>query len=168
MHSLAWAYFTQPDKPVYLGESYDWNHERFTGVARLRLTGDALWKLEGFLYPEMMFINAAAMADWPRGEALARQSGPEWHWELLREARPAGKIFLMRRTLCDCDQVSISAAARKHAALRGINRYYRVADEKPAKVRLLRHLEPLAKSFCRLLPMPWQHAGTRIWYRMAR
>src|SRR5207248_2679714 len=72
MHSLAWAYFTQADKPVYLGESYDWSHDRFTGVARLRLTGDALWKMEGFLYPEMMFINTAAIAEWPRGETIAK------------------------------------------------------------------------------------------------
>ena len=67
LDSAAWACLQNPEKCVYLGEAMEWRGEAFVGVARMRLTGDLLWKMEGYLYPEMLFINPRALAAWPDG-----------------------------------------------------------------------------------------------------
>ena len=164
LDSLAWCYLTAPDKAVYLGEAMEWRGERYTGIARMRLTGDMLWKLEGFLYPELMFLNPRALADWPEGRRRALEAGAEWRWELLRAARQHGQVLLSHRTLADCDSRHVGAAARRA----GMFDYYSVATEKSVKVRLLRRVEPVVKRAARILPMKWQDAGTRIWYHFAR
>jgi hypothetical protein len=164
LDSLAWCHLTAPDKSVYLGEAMEWRGERYTGVARMRLTGDLLWKLDGFLHPEIMFINAPALAAWPEGERRGLEAGDEWRWELLRAARQHGHVLLSHRTLADCDtQWGVRSGLRA-----GMFDYYSAATERTVKVRLLRRVEPAVKRAARVLPMKWQDAGTRLWYHIAR
>ena len=167
LDSAAWAYFREPNTPVHLGEAMEWRGDHFLGVARLRLTGDDLWKIEGFLYPEQMFIVPAALDAWPEGLSMAT-SGPDWHWMLAREARRAGRLFLTRRTLADCDRLLIAGVDRRQAARSGMFMYYDVNNDKRVHVRLLRRIEPVIKNTARILPLQWQHAGTRMWYRLSR
>lgn len=166
--SLAWAWNTMPGKVVYLGEVFNQLSAQRWDVSRLRLTGDGLWKLEGFLYPEMMFICPARLAAWPGGAELVNAAGGTWRWELLREARAQDKLALPRRNLAECEQDAISLATRRHALQQGMAAYYTCADDKRAKVRLLRRFEPIARAMCRLLPLSIQHMGTRLWYKLAR
>ncbi|HZL33741.1 MAG TPA: glycosyltransferase family 1 protein [Tepidisphaeraceae bacterium] len=166
--SLAWAYLEDSARAVYLGEAFDSRGEQFTGIARMRLTGDQLWKLDGFLYPELVFLNPHALSQWPRGIERATQGGQEWRWELLREARSTGRLFMTRRTLADCDRASLPAGAGKQAARAGMFDYYSAATENVARVRLLRRGEGAIKRAARLLPMKWQDRGTRLWYYVAR
>lgn len=166
--SLAWGWSALGRKAVYLGEVYDRHSPQRLDVGRLRLTGDGLWKLEGFLYPEMMFICPSELAGWSEGNDLVAKSGGDWRWELLREARTHDRLALLRRNLAECEQESISLASRRHALQHGMSAYYYCTDDKRAKVRLLRRFEPLARALCRLLPLNIQHMGTRLWYRLAR
>lgn len=168
MDSVAWGYLHDPTKPVLLGEAMDWNGEQFVGTARMRLTGDGLWKMEGFLYPELLFINPAALADWPAGHARATGGGDEWRWDLLREARHCGRLLLLRRTIADTDRQTIPAQMNRQAARSGMYAYHDATNERNVKVRLLRRMEPVIKRAARILPLKWQDAGTRLWYHMAR
>ena len=167
MTSIAWGALAEPDKAIYLGESMQWRGDQFLGITRMRLTGDGLWKMEGYLYPETMFFNPRIMAQWPQGLQRATE-GDEWRWELLREARHAGKLMMLRRTLADCDQGTISAQTNRKAAKAGMFDYYNVTNERSVKVRLMRRVEPVIKRAARTLPMKWQDAGTRLWYHLAR
>ena len=169
LDSLAWGYLQEPDMPVQLGEAMEWSGEQFVGTARLRLTGDGLWKMEGYLYPELLFINPRALEAWPDGlnKALAG-GGDEWRWELLREARREGRVFISRRTIVDTDQLIIGPRVNRTAAKAGMFHYYNVDSERSVKVRLLRRMEPIVKRAARVLPLKWQDAGTRLWYHLAR
>ncbi len=169
LDSLTWSYLMAPDKAVYLGECYQWRGEHFVGVSRLRLTGDGLWKMEGFLYPEALFFNPRVLAQWPAGmKRMAEEGVEDWRWELLREARYAGQLFLSRRTLADCDQATLGPNAGKQAARVGMFHYYNVSSERSVKVKLMRRVEPVIKRAARVLPMKWQDAGTRLWYHLSR
>lgn len=168
LDSLAWGYLQEPDKAVHLGEAMEWRGEGFVGIARMRLTGDGLWKLEGYLYPELLFINPRALAAWPEGRQRAADAGEEWRWDLLRDARRSDRLFMSRRTLADCDQLAIAPRANRHAAKVGMFDYYNAANERSVKVRLLRRVEPVVKRAARVLPMKWQDAGTRLWYHFSR
>ena len=86
---------------------------------------------------------------------------------MLREARHEGQLFLLRRTIADTDQQIIGPRANRHAAKAGMYRYYNAASERSVKVRLLRHCEPAIKRAARALPIKWQDAGTRLWYRLS-
>lgn len=167
LDSAAWAYFQEPNTPVHLGEAMEWRGDHFVGVARLRLTGDDLWKIEGFLYPEQMFLLPAALVNWPEGLSLAT-SGGDWRWALAREARRAGKLMLTRRTLADCDRNLLASDQRREAVKAGMFLYYDTSSDNSVHVRLLRRVEPIIKQSARILPLRWQHAGTRIWYRLSR
>ncbi len=140
LDSVAWGFLQDPGKPVFLGESMDWNGPRFVGAARLRLTGDGLWKMEGYLYPELLFINPQILAAWPEGLKKALDGGDEWRWELLREARRVDRLFLLRRTLADTDQLLIGPRANRDAAKAGMFRYYNADNERRVKVRMLRRV----------------------------
>ncbi|HEX4794514.1 MAG TPA: glycosyltransferase family 1 protein [Humisphaera sp.] len=167
MTSLAWGYLQDSDKAAYLGESMQFRGDHFMGICRMRLTGDDLWKIEGYLYPETLFFNPRVMEQWPAG--LSRASdGSEWRWELLREARHAGRLLMLRRTLADCDTASITTEANRQAAKAGMFDYYSATSERSVKVRLMRRIEPVIKRAARVLPMKWQDAGTRLWYHLAR
>ncbi|HET6249252.1 MAG TPA: glycosyltransferase family 1 protein [Tepidisphaeraceae bacterium] len=169
LDSLAWGYLQEPDMPVQLGEAMEWSGEQFVGTARLRLTGDGLWKMEGYLYPELLFVNRRALEAWPAGLNKALAGGGEaWRWDLLREARREGRVFLSRRTLVDTDQLVIGPRANRSAAKAGMFHYYNVDSERSVKVRLLRRMEPVVKRAARVLPLKWQDAGTRLWYHLAR
>ncbi|MDB5288794.1 MAG: glycosyl transferase, group 1 [Phycisphaerales bacterium] len=168
LDSIAWGYLQEPDKAVHLGEAMEWRGEAFTGTARMRLTGDGLWKLEGYLYPELLFLNVHAMDAWPEGCRRAAEAGEEWRWELLREARRNDRLFMSRRTLADCDQLIIGPRANRQAAKVGMFDYYNAANERSVKVRLLRRVEPVVKRAARVLPLKWQDAGTRLWYHFSR
>jgi hypothetical protein len=133
----------------------------------MRLTGDGLWKMEGYLYPETLFFNPSAMREWPQGVQRAID-GLEWRWEVVREARYRGKLMMLRRTLADCDQSTISTQATKQASRAGMFDYYNAASERSVKVRLMRRVEPVIKRAARVLPLKWQDAGTRLWYHLAR
>lgn len=165
--SLAWGYLVEPDKAIYLGECMQWRGDHFVGISRLRLTGDGLWKVEGYLYPDLIFFNVRAMRDWTPGLARAAD-GPEWRWEVVREARHGGRLMMLQRTLADCDVSTISAQANRQAARAGMFDYYNAASERSVKVRLMRRAEPIIKRAARVLPMKWQDAGTRLWYHLAR
>jgi glycosyltransferase involved in cell wall biosynthesis len=168
LDSLAWGYLTDPGKPVLLGEAMEWNGPNFVGIARLRLTGDSLWKIEGYLYPELLFINPRALSAWPGGLQKALEGGDEWRWELLREARREGHLLLTRRTIADADQMMIGPRASRHAAKAGMFDYYNADSERSVKVRLMRRVEPVIKKAARLLPLKWQDRGTRLWYYFSR
>ncbi|HSV16507.1 MAG TPA: glycosyltransferase family 1 protein, partial [Tepidisphaeraceae bacterium] len=168
LDSAAWAYLEAPDKPVQLGEAMAWRGPQFVDIARFRLTGDGLWKLEGFLFTEMMFIAPAAMDAWTEGKQAIRDAGAEWRWELLRAAHSADRLFLTRRTLGDCDQHAVTAYAQAVASYAGINQYHTVATNQVARVRLLRYVEPGIKRAASVLPRKWQDAGTRLWYHLSR
>jgi len=167
MTSLAAGHLVEPDKAVYLGECMQWRGDHFLNICRMRLTGDQLWKMEGYLYPETLFFNPAAMREWPQGVQRATD-GLEWRWELVREARYRGKLMMLRRTLADCDQSTISAQANKQASRAGMFDYYNAASERSVKIRLMRRVEPVIKRAARVLPLKWQDAGTRLWYHLAR
>lgn len=179
--SLAWAWLEDPHRALYLGEAFEFRRDQFTGVARLRLTGDQLWKMEGFLYPEMLFLNYTQMSCW--GATAIQKTGNDdptalclapaldaarWRWELLRKARHSQQLFMMRRTLADCDRAALPAGAVREATRAGMFDYYHVASENPVKVGLLRRAESLVKRAARVLPMKWQDRGTRFWYYFAR
>jgi hypothetical protein len=168
LDSAAWGYLDAPDKAVYFGEVMAWRGPQFVDVARFRLTGDGLWKLEGFLFPEMMFLAPAAMDAWPEGKQVMRSAGAEWRWELLRAAHSANRLFLTRRTLGDCDHHAVAAYAQAVATQAGINQFHNVATNQVARVRLLRYVEPGIKRAASVLPRKWQDAGTRLWYHLSR
>jgi hypothetical protein len=168
LDSLAWAYLSEPNQPVQLGESMEWHGPQFVGTARLRLTGDGLWKIEGYLYPELLFINPRALELWPEGLQRALEGGDEWRWELLRLARRDGRLMLSRRTIADTDQLIVGPRANRDAARVGMFDYYNASSERSVKVRLLRRVEPIVKRAAGILPRKWQDAGTRLWYHLAR
>ncbi len=128
-------------------------------ISRLRRTGDDLWNLQSHLYPPMFWLSP---------DALQQAVGGDWRWRLLRRLRHRGRLTIVRRILAEVDAAGEPLWRRAMAIVRGQRRYYRVADERLQPVPPLRYLEPLAKSLSRLLPLTWQHAGTRLWYCLAR
>lgn len=168
LDSVAWGYLYEPDKPIHLAEAMEWHGKQFVGISRLRLTGDGLWKLEGYLYPEMMYINPRLLDLWPEGVAAVEQGQAEWRWELLRLARSRGKLLLSRRTVADTDRAILGPHAKRRAAKAGMFDYYGAQSEASVKVKLLRRVQPLVKRASLVLPLRWQDAGTRLWYHLAR
>ena len=142
---------------------------RYASVARLRLTGDDLWKLDGLLYPEMLGLAPAALREWPAGEDIVRGQGPHWRWKLtVPLSARSGNWSLLRRTLADCTPGTLGQFASIDALRGGMLRFYRRCDEQPIRVRPLRRLESKARLASQLLPTRIQHLGTRLWYRLAR
>jgi hypothetical protein len=168
LDSVAGSWRGAPSCAVHLGEAATWNGPDYAGVAHLQLTGDGLWKLRGLLYPEMVVIAPAALARWRAGAELVRRGGRDWRWDLICAARRDGQLTLTRRTLADCDPRSLGRWARWRAWRSGMFRYYRDSDGLVARVRMLRHFEQSARRASQFLPMPLQHMGTRVWYRLAR
>lgn len=168
MDSLLWGFTTAPDKSIYLGEAMEWQADHFLRIARMRLTGDGLWKMEGFLFPEILFINVSSFSNW-RQDADSLASDPiEWRWDLLRTARTEQQLFLLRRTLADCDLNSVGVLARYHAVRAGMYRFYSVEHDRRVKIGALRRVQPVVKSLASILPQRWQDRGTRVWYSLIR
>jgi hypothetical protein len=167
LDSLAWGSFAAPDKPILLGESMDWKSGAFLGIARLRVVADELWRFDAYLYPELFCVNLRALKDWPEGRELAATSGSQWRWEMLRLGRQSDRVFVMRRTLADTDRGTISPVAAQQAARAGMNQYQSASGKTTWRGRAMRVGEPVFKVAAKTLPMKWQAAGTRLWYRIA-
>lgn len=161
LDSLRYSFRAEPSKAVHIGEVCVWRGEEYAGVSRLRRTGDELWKIEGMLYPAMIFISPRALARWPEGMAIFSGGGADWQWKLVRAAFAAKQIAHLRRTLADC--------VEEHGIRgKGMSRYYRCEDGRMAGAPLLRRFEESVRRISQRLPLPVQRAGTVLWYRMAR
>lgn len=164
LHSLARAHRHEPNKAVYLGEAWENRDGGRTCSARLRQMGDGLWKLEGFLYPEMMFLSSQRMARWQAAEG-ATGDVRLWRWALLKEAHRAGQLCLMRRTLAACDRSCVSIAARYWALQEGVQAVYQHNGE-PHRGRWLYLLKPLLRPASRILPAAMRAKGKRAWQHL--
>lgn len=167
LQSLAACFDPQDSAAVYLGEAAVFAGSRYHSVSRLVFTGDEMWKLEGLLFPEMLFLRAAVLEHWTSGRQIVEAGGSNWRWELLLAAKRAGRLRVVRRTLADCRRPRLWPLALLHALSAGMLDFYRM-DNQPVRVPLLRRFERRARVLCRFLPAPLQHAGTRLWYRLTR
>ncbi|HTW95008.1 MAG TPA: glycosyltransferase family 1 protein [Tepidisphaeraceae bacterium] len=165
MDSLALAWRTDAGKALVIGEVRTWRRGKYTGVSRLRQTGDDMWKLEGQLYPPMLFIAPAALAQWPAGLDILRLGGTNWRWDLLRAGFRANQIALVRRTLADCQWEPVGWLSAMRS---GIHAFYRCGDGARAPVPVLRKFEETARRLSQSLPVPLQKAGATVWYRVTR
>ncbi len=165
--AVAKAAADAPSAAVLLGDVWETGDGK-TRAAHLRRTGDRMWKLEGYLYPEMMFINRRALENWPLGLQIVATASPNWRWDLLRAARREGKLALVHRTLAKVSKDSISEETRKEARRIGMFGYYRGSDDAPVAVSRWRQAEPLVRRLSRFLPVPLQNAGARAWYKLTR
>lgn len=168
LDSAAWGYFECPDKAVQLAEAMEWTGDAFVGIARLRLTGSGFWKMEGRLYPEMLFINCTAMRAWAQGRDTAMQAQAGWRWSLIHKARLDGKLFHSPRTLVDADRRSADPFTHGGAAPFTADIAQQSHYVSTRRSRAFNRVAPAVKVLARALPLKWQHAGTRTWYRFAR
>jgi glycosyltransferase involved in cell wall biosynthesis len=150
---------SDPDKSVQVAEVYTTRRGRRVGVSRLAITADDLLKLEGRLYPEMIQLNPAALAKWPRGKEIADRNSRDWRWEIILAAWRDGQLAIVRRTVADCD--ANQPGARCYSG------FYR-ADGQPARVSFLRRFEKQIRDASQLLPLTLQRMGASAWYRITR
>lgn len=162
LHSLAWGYHRDPNKTVYLGEVWEWHHGRVVGDARLRLMGDGLWRMQGFLYPEMMWLNPTAMESWDAADGLIHDGGEAWRWSVTREAQRSGSIALLKRTLALVEPSRVSLADRFRAGQAGLGVLHSANGTAHANGWLSR-LEPVLRPASRVLPSRVREHGKRIW-----
>lgn len=161
-HSLAWGYQSQPDEPVYLGEAWESEHGRVARAARLRLLHTGDWRLEGYLYPEMLGIAPAAVAAWPTAHDAITAAGRDWRWALIKLAHQQQRRVLLRRTLAICDPSSISLMERLRTLRHGVggdtgsNGHVRGGG-------WLYNLKPILRPASKILPGRWREKGKRIW-----
>lgn len=165
LHSLAWAFRRDPTKAVYLGEAWEWHHGRVIGDARLRLMGDGLWRVQGYLYSEIMWINPAATKAWSDVGNLIREGGSDWRWPLAREAQRSGRISLLKRTLALVDPARVSFAQRFRAGQAGLGAIHSANGTAHATGWLAR-LEPVLRPASRVLPSSVREHGKRIWQHL--
>ena len=166
LHSLAWAWRRAPDKAVFLGEAWEVEHGRIARSARLRLLDTEDWKLEGFLYPEMLAAAPAALADWEEGGRLVQDSGKEWRWKLLLAAHGKGRLSLLRRTLAICDPSCMSVLGRYRAIKAGA-KLARAWEGNGRGREWVRGLKPFLRPISRLLPSGTRSKAKRIWRHLA-
>jgi len=166
LHSLAWGWRHLPDKPMLLGEVWERERGEIVRTSRLRLLGDGLWKLEGFVYPEMLAINVAALERWPAGLQLVQAAGADWRWELVRRAHQAGQLGLLQRTLAECDPARVTYTARCRALRAGVGGTYAGNGELHGG-RWLQRFKPILRPASRVLPEGWREKGKRIWRHLS-
>ncbi len=166
--SIAWAVNENPEKLLYMGEAMEWRKGHFVQIARMRLTGDGLWKLEGFLHPELMFLRPEALPSSPPSGHSRKTGEIHWRWQLLQQLRASDQLMLTRRTVADCDTGWIGMWDTYLAARAGMFNFYSTDTGQAVRVNFLRRLEPMVKAAARALPMRWQDRGTRLWYRLSR
>ncbi|HZK81314.1 MAG TPA: glycosyltransferase, partial [Humisphaera sp.] len=167
LDSLAGSLAENPSSGVHLGEVIVWRGDRYRGIARLRYTGDDMWRIEKLLYPEMFFLSPAALAKWPAGQAIIDNGAEDWRWKLLLAARVENQLAIVRRTLADCDRSSLPRLAWIKAFRAGMLDFHRL-DNRPSPVPILRRFERRIRMLSQLLPQSVQHLGTKWWYRLTR
>lgn len=165
LHSLATAFRSDPSRPLYIGEAWEWRHGCVIGDARLRRMGDGLWRLQGFLYPEMLWINPVALERWPEAAGLIRDNGGEWRWVLTREAHREGRIHQLRRTLALVDPSRVSLAERFRAGQAGLGIVHST-NGTAHRGGWLSRLEPVLRPASRVLPARVREHGKRIWQHL--
>ncbi|HWE04193.1 MAG TPA: glycosyltransferase family 1 protein [Tepidisphaeraceae bacterium] len=163
--SLAQSLAENESCGVHLGEIAVWRRDRYRGIARLRYTGDDMWRIEKLLYAEMLFLAPAALARWPAGETARDAAGTQWRWKMLLAARVDNQLAIVRRTLADCDRSTFWWIEWMTAFRAGMLDFHRL-DNRPAPVPLLRRFEHRARILSQLLPQSLQHVGTKWWYRL--
>lgn len=169
LHSLAWGWSRDGGRIVYLGETWqEPDGQPVRSVARLRQLGDGFWKLEGFVYPEMMYINPRALAEWPEGLAAARATDQDWRWELLKAARRADVLLQIRRTIAICDPTQVPLRERMRAAAGGIEVVYTREGRANAGSGWLRRLKPVLKPASFVLPQALRDKGVQIWRHLTK
>ncbi|MBL8878872.1 MAG: glycosyltransferase family 4 protein [Phycisphaerales bacterium] len=165
LHSLASCFHRDRSRSIYLGEAWEWHHGRVIGDARLRLMGDGLWRMQGFLYPEMMWLNPEAMSRWEAVDDLVREGGGAWRWTITREAQLSGRIALLKRTLALIEPGRVSLADRFRAGQAGLGVVHQ-ANGTPHSSGWLSRLEPVLRPASRVLPTRVREHGKRIWQHL--
>lgn len=164
--ALAAALAERPDALLYVGEAIE--EGRRPGLCRLRRTADDLWRLDGGLWPAMLFVNAeVARRMLKEGVALPMPlDSPAGRWRLLRLARRMRRLALVEQLVSSAVAGRRTLVGRASAWMRGQRLYYRVADDRPAPAASLRAFEGVLKRCAALMPLGVQHLATRLWYRM--
>jgi len=166
LHSLAWAYQNRRDCPLFLGEAWETEQGRIGRTARLRRLGTGDWKLDGFIYPEMLAVAPPNFATWPGASQRADEAGDDWRWQLVKEAHRTNRLEHLRRTLAVCDPACIPLATRMRAIKSGSCTPFD-GDGTPQPESWLRRLEPILRPMSRALPPRWRDKGKRIWRHLA-
>jgi hypothetical protein len=166
-HSVAWGYRTRPDQVCYLGEAWEARDGRVTRVARLRRLANGDWKLEEYLYPEMVFVAPHALDLWDHGRNLVEEAGADWRWVLVRECHRAGRLCLLRRSLALCDPAWLPLSDRYRAARQASDLAHTGNGHPPARL-WLRGLKPILRPVGRMLPGSLREKGKRIWRHLAQ
>ncbi|MGE0480891.1 MAG: glycosyltransferase [Phycisphaerae bacterium] len=162
LHSLAATHLRDGARPLYVGEVWEMRGDDVHGVARLRLLPDGLWKLEGYLYPEMMYFQPRHVSAWGEAAAAIRAAGADWRWALLKAAHRTQRATVVRRTLALCETGAVGLAARVRAVHAGVESVYS-ANGEALKGGWLSRLKPVLKPASRLLPAGVRAKGTRLW-----
>ncbi len=166
LHSLAWARRHDPDKVIYLGELWEEEDDRVLRTARLRVLDTGDWKLENYLYPQMLFIAPRTLRDWDAGRRIVADNPPEWRWALVRQAHREGRLCVVRRTLATCDPSTLTVMQRYCAVRAGVG----VVHDDNGQARgggLLSSLKPVLRPAARLLPTRWREKGKQVWRHLA-
>ncbi len=166
LHSLAWAFRREPDKAVYLGEAWEEEGGRIAGCARLRLLDTGDWKLEGFLYPEMLFVNLRNLVRLKEVEAHVENADEHWRGVLLEEAHWAKQVCLIRRTLAICDPSQVAALDRFRGVWSGGGAAHS-GNGRPRPKQWLRAVKSILRPASRVLPRSLRDKGKRIWRHLA-
>jgi glycosyltransferase involved in cell wall biosynthesis len=166
LHSVAWGYRRQPEHVAYLGEAWEHTPGGIRRVARLRLLGTDTWKLEGFLYPELLFINWRNMNGWANGRTAVDAAGADWRWVLVCEAHRAARMGVLRRSLAICQPAAITWLERYRSLRLGADAAYDVDGNRRPR-SWLDGLKPILRPATKLLPAGWRAKGKRIWNHLA-
>lgn len=167
LQSLTWGWSQAAVKPLYLGEAWqEPGGGPVRSVARLRVLGDGNWKFEGFVYPELLFLAPLALARWELGLTIARANGPDWRWQLLKAARQAEQLFLLRRSLAVCDPARVALGDRLRAAAAGVEAVY--AEDGRLRGGWLQRLKPVLKPASLVLPAGLRRHGESLWRQLTR
>lgn len=161
LHGVAAGFGRQPDRPVYLAEGWEQEDGRIRSVARLRLLGTGDWKLEGYLYPEMLFIAPRRLADWPEAAGIIADAGLEWRWALVREAHRSDRLGLLRRSVALCDPNAVSTLARVRALRSGVGVVHSANGQ--SQNGWVRGLKPVLLPMSRILPTRLREKGKQVW-----
>lgn len=162
LHSLAATYLRDGARPLYVGEVWEMHHDAVQSVARLRLLPDGLWKLEGFLYPEMLYFQPRQVLAWSEGLAAIRRAEAEWRWALLKAAHRLERAAVVRRTFARCESGEVGLGARMRAVRAGVESVYS-ANGEALRGGWLSRLKPVLKPASRLLPAGVRAKGMRLW-----
>lgn len=161
IRSLLRAAEEQPSAAVLIGEAWETDRDgRVTRVSRLRRLGNGLWKVDGFIFPEMVFLVPAQFAQW----GAPPVEGPEWRWPVVKLAHQQGRLGLVRRSLAVCRSSFASLPAWGHAVRSGLLTSHQ-ADGTPAPGRLGR-VKVLLRPLASILPGYWRQKGRQVWHRL--